>query len=741
VKTAVLYLRVSTPSQVNTDYDPEGISIPAQRLACERKAEQMGVTVIDEYVEPGRSATTVLNRPVFQALLARLKQERDVDYVIVYNLSRLNRNRIDDAQVLMAMRASKVTLVSAQENIDETPAGQLMHGILAAFNEYRSSADGADIRYKMGQKAKAGGTLNLAPIGYLNVRDQIDGHEVRTVKLDPDRAPFIKLAFELCATGDYTMTRIAKTLADRGLRMRPRAGQPAGLIHSKSLPKILRDRYYLGVVVYQGNEYAGRHDALVDRELFDKVQAVLDIRAARDGERERKHHHYLKSTVWCGRCREQGRESRFILIHANGHGGEYWYFMCSGRSDRSCDLPYLPVDDVETAVIDHYASLQLPSGFATRVREILDATLTDEHGSNKASRNHLTAALAALDRQEENLLDFIANGDMPSGKVRGRLAQIAEERARVQAELAETKPSFDSGVTIVRSALDLLDNPQELYRQTTDRVRRQLNQVFFERLYVEIDGVTDDQLAPPFSDFVRRRLARPSHQRQKPNRPPTRSGTPKGATRRTISDLLGRIARAQGSSKAEMVELRGIEPRTSSMRTKRATNCATAPNTDRSANVQNNTSARNSQGTPTTRAEPASQTALNDSPTSKGTFLETFSCAATAISLPYPSATNSRPDAQACRDASTVRPNSRYAAAAALASGDAGPTPALSSASITAPAPHRSSTAGRSRSPGQRSPAPTTAIGPRVDPRLIHSATALALRRQAPTTLDRDSAS
>ena len=59
MKTAVLYLRVSTTSQVQTDYDPEGISIPAQRLACQRKAEQMGLTVIADYVEPGRSATTI----------------------------------------------------------------------------------------------------------------------------------------------------------------------------------------------------------------------------------------------------------------------------------------------------------------------------------------------------------------------------------------------------------------------------------------------------------------------------------------------------------------------------------------------------------------------------------------------------------------------------------------------------------------------------------------------------------
>src|SRR6266704_4494615 len=58
-KRALLYLRVSTPSQVNTDYNPEGISIPAQREAGERKAGELGAVIVDEYVEPGRTATSI----------------------------------------------------------------------------------------------------------------------------------------------------------------------------------------------------------------------------------------------------------------------------------------------------------------------------------------------------------------------------------------------------------------------------------------------------------------------------------------------------------------------------------------------------------------------------------------------------------------------------------------------------------------------------------------------------------
>jgi site-specific DNA recombinase len=61
---------------------------------------------------------------------------------------------------------------------------------------------------------------------------------------------------------------------------------------------------------------------------------------------------------------------------------------------------------------------------------------------------------------------------------------------------------LEAGAALITTALDLFDNPQELYRQTTDPVRRQLNQVFFDKLYLDDDEVTDDRLAAPFDNFV-----------------------------------------------------------------------------------------------------------------------------------------------------------------------------------------------------------------------------------------------
>jgi site-specific DNA recombinase len=565
MKTAVLYLRVSTSAQVETDYDPEGISIPAQRAACTRKAEQMGIAIVGEYVEPGRSATSMDKRPVFQALMARLKSEHDADYVIVYNLSRLNRNRVDDVQVLMKMRTLGVSLVSAQENIDDTPAGQLMHGILAAFNEYRSNADGADIRYKMSQKAKNGGTLGKAPLGYLNVRDTSLGREIRTVAIDEVRAPYVRMAFQLYASGDFTLQGLAGELQVRGLVTRGTAHRPAGPVSTSKLQSMLRDRYYLGVVTYDGADYPGRHEPLVDLAVFNQVQGVLDAHATA-GERMRRHHHYLKGTLWCAACHAHGTESRMILQHTVGrHGGEYYYFFCIARQRGLCDTGYLAVDRVEQAVLRHYEGIRLPEGFADRVRSKLDDVLADEGYASGLMKTHLTERLARLEQQEENLLDLAADAALPRTKLRDRLKTLAAEREALTHELARTNRDLMAGAVVIRSALDLIADIPELYRQSSDVGRRAINQTFFTRLYVDADRVHGEELREPFDEllYLRRRLAPARHYRL---RRQTRRGSVRvdtASTSFTRASLLETALSGGGSSKTALVDVKGLEPLTS----------------------------------------------------------------------------------------------------------------------------------------------------------------------------------
>ncbi len=571
MKRAVLYLRVSTVGQVKTDYDPEGISIPAQREACQRKAQQLGIEVVDEYVEPGKSATTMEKRPIFQQMLERFKTERDVDTVIVYNLSRLNRNRIDDVKVMVALKAYDVTLVSAQENIDATPSGQLMHGILAAINEYRSSSDGADIRYKMGQKIKNGGSVGRAKLGYLNVRDTTEGREIRTIEVDPERAPFIVQAFELYATGNHTLKTLHAELDRRGLRTRASGRWPSGPVSMTKLAVILRDPFYTGVVTYKGEQFDGRHVPLITRKLFDQVQLVMDGHASAV-ERDRKHPHYLKGTLWCGACHDRGVESRLLLQRSVGaSGGEYFYYFCRATQSGQCSSAYQRVEAIEDAILSNYAHVRLPEGIADRLRNLLDATLADDERTQRLLAAQRAAQLRELETAEENLLDLATEGKVANAKIRTRLASLADKRAAIEKTAAGTIANLAAGAAVLRDAIGLIDDIQSLYRQSSDEGRRMINHAIYKKLYADDGVVTSELFAEPFDALLGLRSSRARYERRRVS---TRaSGAPRGTAWRswTSTDLLALALLGESSSKAVMVEHNGIEPLTSCMPCKRST--------------------------------------------------------------------------------------------------------------------------------------------------------------------------
>lgn len=554
---AVLYLRVSSEGQVNTDYNPEGISLPAQRTAGRERAADLGAAVVEEFIDPGKSAKSIEHRQAFAEMIAYLRANPNVRYVIVYALSRFARNRYDDAMMMVTLEKLGVRLVSATErNLDDTPAGKAMHGMIAVFNEYQVLVQGEDIRYKMGQKVKQGGTITVAKFGYDNIRVKHDGREIRTIAVDPERAPFVRLAFELYATGNYSFPELRDALTDAGCRTRGNRRYGPRPVSINLLGKMLKDRYYLGYVEYEGVEYPGRHEPLITQDLFDQVQKVLYAQR-NAGTRQRVHDHYLKGTVWCARCKR-----RLILRPSTSKTGEiYFYFICRGVQERDCDLPALPVVKVERAVIDHYALVSIPGRHRETLAAIAAAVTADSGEATARLRESLRGQLAELDTQEDRWLDLIGDPEWPQQKIKARLQAVRESKQRITHQLENTTDDLEPGRAVLTTALDLLDRPRDLYDAATDDDRKALNKAIFNRLYLDSTDrrphTTTDSLREPFGSLV---LATRTVTADSSSGP--LSGPQDAADQPTkhLGGLLALCLKGQSASKAAMVEVAGIEP-------------------------------------------------------------------------------------------------------------------------------------------------------------------------------------
>ena len=501
---AVIYLRVSQPKQTETDYDPEGLSLPAQRKACLRKAESMGLVLAEdgEYVEPGKTGTEMTRRDEFQKMLKRIKEQKDVSAVIVYKLSRLARNRLDEAIVMNQLNKYGVRLISATEPIDNTPEGQFMQGILSSMNQFRSQQDGAIISYNLAEKAKKGGTIGRTPIGYLNVKETIDGREISTVIVDPVRAPFIQLAFRLYVEGK-TIAAIAEILADRGMLTRPTKRYPAGALSDCQLHRLLHDPYYTGMVRYKGDLYPGRHEAIISQKLFDEVQALLDSRGVTTS-RYRVYDHPLKGLVYCGECKKtRDIDRRMVLQKADGNGGRYWYYFCSGHVDHLCNSPFVNIVRVEDAVAEYYKTLALRPAFITLMRESLGQFLDETSAAEQETRQQLEAKLKALELRESKLIELAIDDSLPRDVIHSKLAELGIDREKAKRELASIAEDFKTGVTNMETSLSFLSNPASLYRRLhgDSDAEKLLHTALFEKIYIHQEDITDTVLTAPLQEL------------------------------------------------------------------------------------------------------------------------------------------------------------------------------------------------------------------------------------------------
>lgn len=498
-RRAVTYLRVSGKSQVTTEYDPEGISLPAQRRSCHTKAQQLDVDLVGEYVEPGQSAyKDIHKREAFAKMLRRIERDRDVDVVIVYKLSRFARSRYDDAVFVAALRKLGVTLVSATENIDETPVGELLHGVLAAVNQFQSAASGEDIAYKMGEKARIGGTPGRAPIGYLNTTELYDGRSVRTVVLDPDRWEHIRWAFEEFSAGRYTVAGLTHALETRGLTNRATARFPERPLHKSHVHKMLTNPYYVGVVTFAGVRHEkGRHPTFVTQETFDRVQALLHSRYV-TGEKPQKHFHYLKGWLACGRC-----GSRVGIMNARGQrGGIYPYFYCGGRQRGICSQPYVPINVIEQRVEDYWTRITL----TTTQRDEIAATVRQAVGV-VAQRSNIELTrqrrnVATLEHERRMLMRAFYAGSIEDDLLQEEQTRIGQALASARRVLTACETAWDNLDQITHDVLSLCDDSHTLYRTAPETIKQHLNQAVFRRFWIIDDTIGGADLHRPLADLL-----------------------------------------------------------------------------------------------------------------------------------------------------------------------------------------------------------------------------------------------
>jgi site-specific DNA recombinase len=202
--------------------------------------------------------------------------------------------------------------------------------------------------------------------------------------------------------------------------------------------------------------------------------------------------------------------------------------------------------------------------------------LSDRQSATDLRRKQLRTELARLEVQEENLLDLAAESPTARQKVRQRLNDIEIKRAKLNEEVNQAVADLTAGAELLEAVLKVMGDSGRIYPLLATQDKRLFIQALFTKLYVDENGITDEQIREPIAEIVEAsRLATPilrEQHRRRGKANESKQPACSRSTNSTLANLLAMSLAGHGSSKDAMVELRGIEPLTSSMPWKRSTN-------------------------------------------------------------------------------------------------------------------------------------------------------------------------
>jgi site-specific DNA recombinase len=242
---AAIYVRVSTQDQAQ-----HGFSIDAQEEALQNYAKALGYEIFKIYKDEGKSAKN-LNRPEMNNLL-KDAEERKFQAIFIYKLDRFSRSLKDLILTIDKLKEWGIDFVSMQDKIETASAsGKLMFQIIGAFAEFERNIIGDRTSFGMERKAKEGGFITKAPLGYKLINKQL--------LVDETNSEQIKQIFEEFLNTSISLTQLAKK----------------NRFTTSGIKKLLQNTTYIGKVKFANKESNGNHQPIISQQLFEQVQEKL----------------------------------------------------------------------------------------------------------------------------------------------------------------------------------------------------------------------------------------------------------------------------------------------------------------------------------------------------------------------------------------------------------------------------------------------------------------------------------
>lgn len=308
---AVAYCRVSSKDQV------EGTSLESQESACRDYAKRQNLAVSRVFVEEGESAKFADRTQLLELLNYCRDKSRRIEILLVWKIDRFARNVEDHYTIKAALKKLGVRIVSVTEPIQADPNGKLLETILAGFAQFDNDIRALRTVQGMQQRLREGIWPWKPPLGYLPPKA---GKKTQPDEPDPRCFEPLQKAWRMFATGAYRKADIVRLLRIWGVH-----AYRGRLVNPQLLDHMFGNPFYAGLIrdPWSGEEYAGRHVAMVSATEFAQVQEIVNSKA-----HSQPHHRVTDAFPLRGHVRCPSCEALMTGYFAQGRRRRYSYYKC-----------------------------------------------------------------------------------------------------------------------------------------------------------------------------------------------------------------------------------------------------------------------------------------------------------------------------------------------------------------------------------------------------------------------------
>ena len=322
-ETKIKYFLYARKSSEGEDRQIQSIDDQINRL--KELADRLDLNIVKIYTE-SKSAKQPNNRPIFMEMMEKIKAG-EANGILCWQINRLSRNPVDSGEISWLSQQGVLKSIQTIDRQFLPTDNVLLFSVESGMaNQYILDLKMNTARGRQ-SKLKKGWLPNYAPLGYINVKNEM-GEKI--IEKDPVRFDLIRKMWELMLTGNYTPPAILEIANNEwGLTTKKQRRRGIKPLSRSGIYKIFTSPFYAGVLCYDGNEYHGSHAPMITLEEFDRVQIIL----GRKGKpRPQKHHFAYTGFIRCGECGclITGIE-KHKHIKSTGEVRKYIYYHCTRK--------------------------------------------------------------------------------------------------------------------------------------------------------------------------------------------------------------------------------------------------------------------------------------------------------------------------------------------------------------------------------------------------------------------------